>query len=45
MPLPYPELPFDKFTLIALIRVLKLADIFFETVKNSGKNKDITFKN
>jgi len=32
MPLPYPELPFDKFTLIVVIKVLKLADIF-ETMK------------
>ena len=30
MPLPYPELPFNKFTLNVLIRVLKLADIIFE---------------
>gem|GEM_PF-6804119 len=29
MPLPYPELPFDKWTLTIVIRLLKLADIIF----------------
>jgi hypothetical protein len=42
MPLPYPELPFDKFTLTVVIQVLKLADIIFETM-NPGRKQDITF--
>lgn len=33
MPLPYPDLPFNKFTLNALGQVLKLADIFSEAMK------------
>jgi len=33
MPLHYPELPFNKFALTIVIQVLKLANIFSETMK------------
>ena len=39
MPLPYPELQFNKFTLIVVIQVLKLADIIFETMKSWYKQE------
>ena len=33
MPLPYPELPLNKFMLTIVNGVLKLVDIIFETMK------------
>jgi hypothetical protein len=39
MPLPYPELPFTKFTLTIVIQVLKLANIFSETMKVRKKHQ------
>jgi hypothetical protein len=33
MPLPYPELPFTKFTVTIVIQLFKLADRIFETMR------------
>jgi len=42
MPLPYPELPFTKFTLTIVIELLKLANMISETMK-FGKKQERNF--